>query len=176
MNNHKKRIDELIEIINHHNYLYYVLDSPEISDYEYDLLMRELIELEQAHPQYLRSDSPSQKVGGEILKGFNEVIHSTQKLSLGNVFDEGDLRDFDNRIKRSLGVDEVEYALELKIDGLTVVLNYEKGVFVRGATRGDGIRGEDITANLRTIKSIPLRLKEPVDLEVRGEVFISKKF
>lgn len=174
MNNSKKRIDELIEIINHHNYRYYVLDSPEISDYEYDLLMRELMELEKQNPEYLRPDSPTQKVGGEVLKGFNEVIHSTQKLSLGNVFDEGDIRDFDNRVKRGLGLEEVEYVLEMKIDGLTVVLNYENGVFVRGATRGDGIRGEDITANLKTIKSIPLKLKEPVNLEVRGEVFISK--
>ena len=175
MDDAKKRIDELIEIINHHNYLYYVLDSPEISDYEYDMLMKELIDLEKAYPEYLRSDSPSQKVGGEVLKGFNEVIHTTQKLSLGNVFDEGDIRDFDNRVKRSLDLDEVEYVVELKIDGLTVVLKYEKGVFVQGATRGDGIRGEDVTANLKTIKSLPLRLKEPVDLEVRGEVFISKK-
>jgi len=174
MEDFKKRIDELIDIINHHNYRYYVLDSPEISDYEYDLLMRELMELEKQHPEYLRPDSPTQKVGGEVLKGFDEVIHSTRKLSLGNVFDEGDIRDFDNRVKRGLGVEEVEYVLEMKIDGLTVVLNYENGVFVRGATRGDGIRGEDVTANLRTIKSIPLKLKEPVDLEVRGEVFISK--
>ncbi|SHI41545.1 NAD-dependent DNA ligase LigA [Lutispora thermophila] len=175
MDDAKKRIEELIEIINHHNYRYYVLDSPEISDYEYDLLMRELMNLEKKHPEYLRPDSPSQRVGGEVLKGFNEVIHSTQKLSLGNVFNEGDIRDFDNRVKRSLGTDDVEYVLEMKIDGLTVVLNYENGIFVRGATRGDGIRGEDITANLKTIKSIPLKLKEPVDLEVRGEVFISKK-
>lgn len=175
MDNAQKRIEELIEIINHHNYRYYVLDSPEISDYEYDLLMRELMDLEKNHPEYLRPDSPSQRVGGEVLKGFKEVIHSTQKLSLSNVFDEGDIRDFDNRVKRSLGTDDVEYVMEMKIDGLTVVLNYEKGILVRGATRGDGIRGEDITANLKTVKSIPLRLKEPVDLEVRGEVFISKK-
>lgn len=175
MDNAKNRIDELTELINYHNYRYYVLDSPEIGDYEYDLLMRELIELEKQYPQYSSPQSPTQKVGGEVLKGFNEVIHSTQKLSLSNVFDEGDIRDFDNRVRRSLGAEEAEYVLEMKIDGLTVILNYEKGIFVRGATRGDGIRGEDITANLKTIKSIPLKLKEPVDLEVRGEVFISKK-
>ena len=175
MDKEKARIDELIELINHHNYRYYVLDDPEIGDYEYDLLMRELIDLEKKHPEHLRPDSPTQKVGGEVLKGFTEVFHRTQKLSLSNVFDEGDIRDFDNRVKRGLGVEEAEYVVEMKIDGLTVVLNYEKGLFVRGATRGDGIRGEDITANLKTIKSIPLKLKEPVDLEVRGEVFISKK-
>ncbi len=175
MDKEKARIDELIELINHHNYRYYVLDDPEIGDYEYDLLMRELIELEKRHPEHLRPDSPTQKVGGEVLKGFTEVFHRTQKLSLSNVFDEGDIRDFDNRVKRGLGIEEAEYVVEMKIDGLTVVLNYEKGLFVRGATRGDGIRGEDITANLKTIKSIPLKLKEPVDLEVRGEVFISKK-
>ncbi|MDD2482410.1 MAG: NAD-dependent DNA ligase LigA, partial [Lutispora sp.] len=175
MDNAKVRIDELVELINHHNYRYYALDSPEIGDYEYDLLMKELVGLEKEYPQYASTESPTQKVGGEVLKGFTEVIHNTQKLSLSNVFDEGDIRDFDNRVRRSLGKEEIEYVVELKIDGLTVVLNYEKGIFVRGATRGDGIRGEDITANLRTVKSIPLKLKEPVDLEVRGEVFISKK-
>ncbi|MDD2482030.1 MAG: NAD-dependent DNA ligase LigA, partial [Lutispora sp.] len=152
----------------------YALDSPEIGDYEYDLLMKELVGLEKEYPQYASTESPTQKVGGEVLKGFTEVIHNTQKLSLSNIFDEGDIRDFDNRVRRSLGKEEIEYVVELKIDGLTVVLNYEKGIFVRGATRGDGIKGEDITANLRTIKSIPLKLKEPVDLGVRGEVFFSK--
>ena len=102
------------------------------------------------------------------------VIHSTPKLSLGNVFDEGDIRSFDTRVKRLLGSNEVEYVVELKIDGLTVVLNYEKGLLKQGATRGDGIKGEDITSNLKTVKTIPLKLNEPIDLEVRGEVFISK--
>lgn len=170
----KKRADELIKQINKHNHNYYVLDKPEISDYEYDMLMKELIELESTFPVLKRADSPTMRVGGEVLKGFEEVIHKSPKLSLGNVFGESDIRDFDSRVKRAVGND-VEYAVELKIDGLTVVLNYEKGIFVRGATRGDGIKGEDITLNLRTIKSIPLVLAEEVSLEVRGEVFISKK-
>lgn len=170
----KKRIEELMELINHHNYRYYVLDSPEISDYEFDQLMKELIELEGQYPQLKNPNSPSQRVGGEVLQGFSEVIHSTPKLSLGNVFDEGDIRDFDSRVRRLLGSGEVEYVVELKIDGLTVVLNYEKGLFRQGATRGDGVKGEDITSNLKTVKTIPLKLAEPDDIEVRGEVFISK--
>ena len=171
----EERIKELIEQINFHNYRYYVLDDPEISDYEYDLLMKELISLEDEYPQYKYPDSPTQKVGGEILEGFNEVIHSTPKLSLGNVFDEGDIKNFDNRIKRLLGTTDVEYVVELKIDGLTVILNYENGSFIRGATRGNGIKGEDITSNLKTVKTIPLRLNEAADVEVRGEVYISKE-
>jgi len=167
-------MNELVEAINRHNYLYYVLDSPEISDYEYDMLMKELIELENSFPDLKRGDSPTQRVGGEVLKGFREVVHSTPKLSLGNVFDENDIRDFDSRVRKAVG-DSVEYVLELKIDGLTVVLNYQDGVFVQGATRGDGIRGEDITANLKTIKSIPLSLNEKVTVEARGEVFLPKK-
>ncbi len=170
----EKRIKELVDLINYHNYQYYVLDNPRISDYDYDQMMKELVSLEESHPQYKYPDSPTQKVGGAVLEGFNELIHSTPKLSLGNVFDEGDIINFDNRIKRLLGENEVEYIVELKIDGLTVVLNYEDGLFVKGATRGDGIKGEDITENLKTVRTIPLRLSESVDVEVRGEVYISK--
>lgn len=169
-----ERIIELTALINHHNYQYHVLDQPEISDYEYDQLMKELLALENEFPELKREDSPTLRVGGEILKGFIEVIHKTPKLSLGNVFDENDIRDFDNRVHKALE-SETEYVVELKIDGLTVVLNYEKGKLVRGATRGDGIKGEDITQNLKTVKSIPLSLKEAVDLEVRGEVFMPRK-
>lgn len=170
----ERKMDELIKLINKHSYNYYMLDKPEISDYEFDLLMKELIELENRFPALKRSDSPTQRVGGEVLQGFSEVVHKTPKLSLGNVFDENDIRDFDARVRKAVG-DEVEYVIELKIDGLTVVLNYEEGRFVQGATRGDGIKGEDVTANLRTVKSIPLVLEEALDLEVRGEVFMSKK-
>lgn len=170
----EKRVDELTKTINKHNYLYYVLDSPEISDYEYDMLMRELIELENTFPALKRADSPTQRVGGEVLKGFREVVHKTQKLSLANVFNENDIRDFDSRVRKVTGED-VEYVLELKIDGLTVVLTYEDGVFVQGATRGDGVRGEDVTANLKTVKSIPLSLNENITVEVRGEIFLPKK-
>ncbi|HWR60675.1 MAG TPA: NAD-dependent DNA ligase LigA [Clostridia bacterium] len=167
-------MDELIKLINRHSYNYYVLDKPEISDYEFDMLMQELIGLESRFPALKRADSPTQRVGGEVLEGFDEVVHRTPKLSLGNVFDENDIRDFDARVRKTVG-DAVEYVVEMKIDGLTVVLNYEGGRFVQGATRGDGIKGEDVTANLRTVKSIPLVLEEPVDLEVRGEVYMSKK-
>lgn len=170
----EKRTEELTKLINRHNYSYYVLDKPEISDYEYDLLVKELMELENTFPALKRPDSPTQRVGGEVLKGFSEVVHRTPKLSLSNVFDENDIRDFDFRVRKTVG-DDVEYIVELKIDGLTVILNYEAGRFALGATRGDGVKGEDITSNLRTVKSIPLVLEEEVDLEVRGEVFMSKK-
>lgn len=170
----QKKVDELVKLINKHSYNYYVLDKPEINDYEFDMLMKELIELENKFPALKRSDSPTQRVGGEVLQGFSEVVHKTPKLSLGNVFDENDIRDFDSRVRKVVG-DDVEYVVELKIDGLTVVLNYEEGRFVQGATRGDGVKGEDITANLRTVKSIPIALGEEVDLEVRGEVFMPKK-
>lgn len=174
MNEVKLRIEQLTRKINMHNHNYHVLDNPQISDYEYDKLMKELLKLEESNPKLKLSDSPTQRVGGEVLKGFKEVLHKTTKLSLGNVFDESDIREFDNRIRKILA-DEVEYVLELKIDGLTVVLSYEDGRLVQGATRGDGVRGEEITANLKTIKSIPLSVKEEVDLEVRGEVYMPKK-
>jgi DNA ligase (NAD+) len=174
MNEVKLRIEQLTNEINMHNHNYHVLDNPQISDYEYDKLMKELLKLEESYPELKLSDSPTQRVGGEVLKGFKEVLHKTTKLSLGNVFDESDIREFDNRIRKTL-TDEVEYVLELKIDGLTVVLSYEDGRLVQGATRGDGVRGEEITANLKTIKSIPLSVKEEVDLEVRGEVYMPKK-
>ena len=174
MNEAKQRIEQLTREINMHNHNYYVLYDPEISDYDYDKLMKELLKLEESYPELKQLDSPTQRVGGEVLKGFKEVLHKTPKLSLGNVFDENDIREFDNRIRKALE-QEVEYVLELKIDGLTVVLNYEDGRLVQGATRGDGIRGEEITANLKTIKSIPLSIREDVDLEVRGEVYMPKK-
>lgn len=170
----KERVEKLTHEINHHNYAYYALDKPEISDYEYDKLMRELIMLEDMYPELKDDSSPTQRVGGEVLEGFNEVFHKTPKLSLSNVFDEGDIRDFDSRVRKALQ-EEVEYVIELKIDGLTVVLNYENGKLIMGATRGDGVKGEDITANLKTVKSIPLKLKNESTLEVRGEVFIAKK-
>lgn len=169
----KLRIEQLTKEINMHSYNYYVLDNPQITDYEYDQLMKELMSLEEENPEFKLPDSPTQRVGGEVLKGFKEVVHKTPKLSLGNVFNANDIKEFDSRVRKMLR-DEVEYVLELKIDGLTVVLNYEGGMFVQGATRGDGIRGEDITANLKTVKSIPLSLKDKLDLEVRGEVYMPK--
>ena len=168
------KINSLREQINHHNYRYYVLDSPEISDYVYDQLMKELVDLETQFPALITSDSPSQRVGGVPLSAFQQVTHTIPMLSLDNSYDEGDLREFDKRIRKALG-ESVEYVVELKIDGLSVALRYEDGRFVQGATRGNGYVGEDITQNLRTIKSIPLRLGEEEDLEVRGEVYISRE-
>ncbi|MCS7242701.1 MAG: NAD-dependent DNA ligase LigA [Candidatus Caldatribacterium sp.] len=170
-------IERLREIIRYHDYRYYVLNSPEISDDEYDALMRKLQELEALFPDLVTPDSPTQRVGGKPQEGFAPFVHARPMLSLNNAFTEEEIRDFDRRVKRMLGVEEVEYVVELKIDGLAVNLRYENGVFVRGATRGDGTTGEDVTANLRTIRSIPLRLQGeciPSVLEVQGEVFMHR--
>jgi len=169
-----RRLKELREIINEHNYYYHVLDSPRISDAQFDLLMRELIELEIAYPDLVTPDSPSRRVGGKPASSFHEVNHSVPMLSLENVFSEGELRDFFQRCKKVTGGGEINWVGEPKIDGLAVSLYYEKGVFKRGATRGDGYTGEDITHNLVTVWSLPLRLKEEITAEVRGEVFISR--
>ncbi len=171
--NAKERVDYLISEINKHNYNYYVLDAPTISDYEFDQLIKELIELEGKYPDLLREDSPSQRVGGLASDSFASVTHAIPMLSLSNSFNDNDLLDFDKRIRAVLK-DQVEYVVEYKIDGLSVSLEYENGLLVRGATRGDGFTGEDITNNLRTIRSIPLRLNRPEDLIVRGEVFMKK--
>jgi DNA ligase (NAD+) len=171
-----KRIKELVSSIRHHEYLYYSQDSPEITDHEYDLLMRELIELEEKNPHLLLPDSPTKRVGGEPIDSFGQVAHGIPLLSLDNAFGPEDLRAFDVRTRKDLGYPSgLRYAVEFKIDGLTVALRYEKGSFVQGATRGNGIIGEDITENLKTLRSLPLVLKEPVDLQVRGEAYISKK-
>lgn len=171
-----QRIEALREEIEKHNYLYYVKDMPEISDYDYDQLMRELIQLEEQYPELVTPQSPSQRVGGTPLAAFAKVEHGIPMLSLGNAFNEQDLRDFDRRVRQGLGIeDEVTYVCELKIDGLAVSLRYEEGKFLQGATRGDGTTGEDITLNLRTIRSIPLAIKEPLSFEVRGEVFMPRR-
>lgn len=171
----KLRIEELKVILNQANRDYYVLDSPKISDFEYDKLMRELIELEESHPELKTDDSPSRRVGGEVLSEFGQVVHAVQMQSLTDVFDKQELIEFDRRTAAALETETVEYVTELKIDGLSVSLEYENGSFVRGSTRGDGNVGEDITNNLKTVKSIPLKLNEPVPkLEVRGEVFMPK--
>ncbi|MEN3183372.1 MAG: NAD-dependent DNA ligase LigA [Atribacterota bacterium] len=170
-------IERLREIIRYHDYRYYVLNSPEISDEEYDALMRKLQELEALFPDLVTPDSPTQRVGGKPQEGFATFVHARPMLSLNNAFTEEEIRDFDRRVKRMLGTEEVEYVVELKIDGLAVNLRYENGIFVRGATRGDGTTGEDVTANLRTIRSIPLRLRGgrvPAVVEVQGEVFMHR--
>ncbi|MDA8351648.1 MAG: NAD-dependent DNA ligase LigA, partial [Firmicutes bacterium] len=174
-NDAEKRIRQLREELNEHNYRYYVLDHPTIDDAEYDQMMRELIRLEEEHPDLVTSDSPSQRVGGEPLPYFEKVEHRIPMLSLGNAFNVEELKEFDHRIRRLTGVEAVDYVCELKIDGLAVSIRYEDGLFTRGATRGDGTTGENITQNLKTIRSLPLRLREPVTLEVRGEAFMPKK-
>jgi DNA ligase (NAD+) len=173
MNEKQERIIELSRLINQYSYEYYALDMPTISDAEFDQLLKELLHLEKENPEYILHDSPTQRVGGVVLDKFNKVIHQTQQLSLGNAFTPGELREFDQRVKKI--IDDTEYTLENKFDGLTVVLTYENGKFVQGATRGDGQTGEDITENLKTVKTIPLQLKEEVTLVVRGEVYIEKE-
>lgn len=172
----RARVEELRQQIRYHDYRYYVLDSPEISDAEYDELMRELRRLEELYPQLVTPDSPTQRVAGAPSEAFGTVVHSSPMLSLDNAFSPEDLVDFDRRVRSLLGGERPEYVAELKIDGLSVALHYEGGRFVRGATRGDGERGEDVTANLRTVRSIPLVLHPPGDLlaelEVRGEVYM----
>lgn len=170
----KKRAEQLRGEIEEHNYRYYVLDEPVIEDSEFDKLIKELEEIEERFPELVTPYSPTQRVGGKASEKFQKVIHSVPMLSLANAFGEGELRDFDRRVRNTLN-ERVKYVAEFKIDGLSVALQYKDGMFVRGATRGDGIVGEDITANLKTIKTIPLRLREKIDLEVRGEVFMPLK-
>lgn len=167
------RMNELIEILNQANYNYYVLDHPTITDQEYDKYLRELIKLEEKHPELKREDSPTSRVGGTVIDTFNKIVHEVPMMSLSNVFNESEIVAFDERIRKE--IKNPNYVTELKIDGLSVSLLYEKGKLVRGATRGDGVTGEDITHNVKTIKSIPLSLTRPLDIEVRGEIYMSKK-
>jgi DNA ligase (NAD+) len=177
----ERQIEQLRQQLHHHNYRYYVLDDPQITDAEYDQLMRRLQELEAAFPDLITPDSPTQRVGATPLEGFGTVLHALPMLSLDNAFSTAEVRDFDARIRRQLGQsDLIEYVTEPKIDGLAVELVYVDGLFVQGSTRGDGVRGEDITQNLRTVKTIPLRLIAahgalPQRLEVRGEVYMTKR-
>lgn len=176
-----KRIQELRREINRHNYLYYVLDSPQVSDAVYDAMMRELKALEARYPEAVTPDSPTMRVGSTPSEKFDTVLHSIPMLSLDDAFNHEEVRAFDARVRKLIGnPDSLEYVVEPKVDGLAVELVYERGLLVRGITRGDGIAGEDVTANLRTVRSVPLRLmdyerKAPGLLEVRGEVFISKE-
>ncbi len=170
----KTQAEQLREALNEHNYHYYVLDAPTISDFEYDKMLRELEDLEAAHPELVTPDSPTQRVGGKALDSFQQVTHRVPLQSLQDVFSPDELLDFDRRVRE--GADSPEYLLEPKVDGLSVALEYADGVFVRGATRGDGQVGEDVTENLRTIRSIPMRLEQaPASLIVRGEVYMPRK-
>ena len=168
-----ERMLELIDIINEADYNYHTLDNPTISDQEYDKYIRELFEIEEEHPEWIKENSPTQHAGGKIIEGFEKATHKIPMMSLSNVFNESEIISFDEKIKKE-GITP-RYMAELKIDGLSVSLLYEKGKLVRAATRGDGTTGEDITHNAKTIKTIPLMLKEKVDIEVRGEIFMNKK-
>lgn len=174
MNDIEKRVAELNKLLHEYGHAYYVQDKPIVSDAVYDQLLHELIALEKENPSLIYPDSPTQRVGGAAVEGFRKVTHTYPMLSLSNAFNEADLRDFDRKIRQAIG-DDFSYVCELKIDGLAISLRYENGVFVQGATRGDGVVGEDITTNLKTIRAIPLRLKEPVTIEVRGEAYMPKK-
>ena len=168
----EKRMDELIEIINRANYEYYALDNPSITDQEYDRYMQELQKLEENHPNLKRDYSPTSRVGTEVISSFQKVVHEIPMLSLGNVFNESEIVKFDEKVRKV--VTNPKYVAELKIDGLSVSLLYKQGRLVRAATRGDGVIGEDITHNVKTIKSIPLTINKPIDIEVRGEIYMSK--
>ena len=171
--NIKQRMEEIEKLLNKYNYEYYVLDKPSVEDSEYDRLMQELLTLEEEHPELKSSTSPTTRVGSDVVSNFEKIVHQRPMLSLGNVFNESEIIKFDERIKKE-GFNP-EYVCELKIDGLAISLIYENGVLVRGVTRGDGRVGEDITSNVKTIKSIPLKLTKNIDIEVRGEIYIDKK-
>ncbi|QIV78014.1 NAD-dependent DNA ligase LigA [Fervidobacterium pennivorans] len=166
----REEVERLRREIEYHNYRYYVLASPVITDEEYDKLMQRLIELEEKYPELRTPDSPTQRVGGQPIEGFETVEHSEPMLSLDNTYNEAEILNFHERVRKTVG--DVEYVAELKIDGVSIALRYENGLLVRAITRGDGIKGDDVTANVKTVKSIPLRLPEPLTIEVRGEIFM----
>ena len=179
--NDAKRIDKLRREIERHNRLYYVDAAPVVSDSEYDRRYRELVDLERKHPELITPESPTQRVGGEPIEGFQSVRHEVPMLSIDNTYNASELREFDARTKRFLETDEpFDYVVELKIDGVAASVLYENGLLVRGATRGDGVTGDDITANIRTIAAVPLRLEGredldvPLRIEARGEIYMTR--
>src|SRR5215472_7605820 len=173
-----QRIEKLRDEIRHHEHLYYVLDAPELPDADFDRLMQELKKLEAAHPELVTPDSPTQRVGGKPREGFVKVVHSRPLLSLDNAYNEQELRDWDRRVHELAGSDKIDYVCEFKLDGMSLALTYEDGRLLRGVTRGDGSVGEDVTTNVRTMRSVPLSIPSsafkkvdvPADFEVRGEV------
>ncbi|MGH7225821.1 MAG: NAD-dependent DNA ligase LigA, partial [Gemmataceae bacterium] len=172
-----QRAAELRRLLDRHNYLYYVEDRPEISDKEFDLLLKELEELEAVHPELITPDSPTRRVGGQPITAFKTVHHRVPMLSIGKAFSADELREFDGRVRKALGKQAVQYVVELKIDGVAVSLTYSDGLLTLGATRGSGKAGDDITENLKTVRGVPLRLrgdKPPPHFEARGEVYMSK--
>ena len=172
----RNRIERLVRELNEHSYNYYVQGAPTVSDEEFDRLMGELADLESGHPDLVPSDSPNRRVGSDLSGSFPTVRHDVPMLSLDNTYSEADLIEFDTRLRRDLPGEDLVYLAELKVDGVALSLTYENGLLVRGVTRGDGLQGEEITPNVRTIRSIPLRLREPVDrCEVRGEVYLTRE-
>src|ERR1043166_783000 len=174
----KKQILDLTDQINHHNDLYYQKSKTEISDFEFDQLLEELHQLEKEFPELKQPDSPTQRVGGTITKEFPSVVHQYPMLSLGNTYSQEELEDFDARVAKGLDGAPYEYFCELKFDGVSISVTYENGILVRGVTRGDGVRGDDVTANIKTILSLPLRITAkgiPEKFEVRGEVFLPRE-
>ena len=173
----KSRIDALRKELNEHNYYYYVLSQPLISDYDFDMLMNELMNLEKDFPEFFDTNSPSQRVGGDITKEFHQVKHKYQMLSLSNTYSFEELKDFDERVRKVIG-DNFEYVCELKYDGLSIGLTYVNGILKHAVTRGDGEKGDDVTVNVKTIKSIPLQLHGndfPEEFEIRGEIIMPHK-
>src|SRR5438270_3724888 len=178
-----QRIDFLRDEIRRHEHLYYVLDAPELSDADFDRLMQELKRLEAGHPELITPDSPTQRVGGKPREGFVKVEHSRPMLSLDNAYNEQELRDWDRRVRELAGTDKIEYVCELKLDGMSMALTYRGGKLEKGVTRGDGSVGEDVTSNVRTMRSVPLSVSAatlkkaaaPQDFEARGEVIIPAK-
>jgi DNA ligase (NAD+) len=174
----KKEVDSLIQKINYYNHRYYQDSVSEVSDFEFDKLLKRLEQLEAEFPQFRYAYSPTQRVGGTITKSFETVVHKNAMLSLGNTYSEQELRDFDRRVAKGLQGEDFEYICELKFDGVAISLWYEHGVLARAVTRGDGIRGDDITSNAKTIQTIPLKVKQveglPEEFEVRGEVFMPR--
>src|SRR5579859_3710127 len=156
----ERQIEDLRETIRHHEHLYYVLDAPELPDAEFDRLMQELKAIEAAHPDLITPDSPTQRVGGKPREGFIKVVHSRPMLSLDNAYNEQELRDWDRRVRELAGSDKIEYVCEMKLDGMSMALTYENGHLLRGVTRGNGSIGEDVTSNVRTMRSVPLSIPE----------------
>lgn len=170
-----ERLDELKQRLHELSYAYYVLDNPVAEDGEYDALYAELVTIETAHPELVTEDSPTQRIGGVVLDKFEKVPHDVPMLSMGDVFNEEEIRQFDQRVRKELEVDQVDYTVELKIDGLALSLKFEEGRLVQGATRGNSTIGENITANVKTIRSVPLKLREPLTIEIRGEAYMPKR-
>ncbi|HSW67922.1 MAG TPA: NAD-dependent DNA ligase LigA, partial [Bacteroidales bacterium] len=173
----KNRIKELTKALNHHNYLYYVLNQPTISDQEFDLMLKELELLEQQYPEFILPESPAQRVGSDLTKSFQSVVHRYPMLSLTNSYSENELHDFDQRVRKILD-DTPEYVCELKFDGVAISLTYQQGFLIQAVTRGDGLQGDDVTSNARTIRSIPVRLignNYPEQFEIRGEIYLPHK-